>query len=460
MTPEERQQLTRIERKTNAALAGVVLTLLIVLALSYRVFASDLDVARADREQFPVASRGLIYYASTAAYPAELQAEAVAALRFTVAMSSRQTIAERCVPVAVSATCFRLSLAELQWDWREWHRVLASYPYAVSATVSPITKQPLPLIVDAGWLIVQLSDASVSDAHYRLLYADAKIDRNKFLEFWGVNRQARSSFGIITESTAANGPSVAGLRQIDNYPTNERGSAWGTRDSAVIDAKSDPLEHLEGDFKHDAEEWLVAHPKLSSATGARGFLLAAILSDSKGVRVDSADNAVVTDHLGFRQRADIRTYGSCVGCHASGLNPPSNNRVRDLLVSGVAIYAKKPINEKIEAFHLSDSGLQLRRDNEDYSAGVLMVTGLTGPECATSFRVSVDFYDRSVNLGQAARELGCEVLTLQHVLALASNRGYPLPARLAALAHAEAMPRSAWEGSNYRTAQFVLENFR
>lgn len=459
MTPEEREQLDRIERRTTIAIVlSVVAIVLSIGRIAWGVTADDFAAAEKDRQQFGQAA-GYVYYVSTASYPKELRDEATAALRFVVAMSSRQQVAEQCIPVQLTETLHRLDLQSLEWDWQEWHRVIGPYPYTAELPPSSITKQPRPLVIEAGWLIVQLSDASVSDAHYRLLYGNAKITRDQFLDFWSVNKKATSAFGIVVESKAANGPSVTGIRQIENYPTAERGSVWGTRDSAIIDAASDPLEHLEGDFKHDAEEWLVAHPKLSAATGQRGFLLAALLANADGSRVDSADPSVVTDHARFRGRADIRNYGSCVACHAGGLNPPSNNRVRDLIAAGVTIYAKKGIDAKIEAFHLSDTGTQLRRDNEDFQAGVLMVNGLTGEANATAFRMAVEFYDRPVNLGQAAVEVGCDLQTLRLALGYASNQQYRLPARLAALAHVEAMPRSAWE-ENFRTTQQIVEEFQ
>jgi hypothetical protein len=458
MTPNQ-EQLDRIERRTTIAVVIAVISLVLsVYRIAWGVTSDEIAAADSDRQRFP--APGYIYYASTSAYPEDLRDEATAALRLVVAVSSRQQIAELSIPVQLSPTLHRIDLQQLEWDWREWHRVLAGYPYAVGATVSPVTGKPLPLVVDAGWLIVQLSDTTVSDAHYRLLYGDAKINRDKFLAFWKVNRAARSAFGIVTKSTAPNGPSVAGIRQIENYPTAERGSAWGTRDSAVIDATSDPLEHLEGDFKHDAEEWLVASPKLSSATGQRGFLLAALLADGDGNRVDEAAPSVVTDHLRFRGQAAIRNFGSCIGCHAAGLNPPSNNRVRDLIVAGVTIYAKKGIDAKIEAFHLSDTGTQLKRDNEDVAIGVAIVTGLTCEEAGDAYRLAVDFYDRDVTLEQAAVETGCETETLKLAIAYASNqKTYTLGARLSALAHGEAMRRSSWEGVNFTTAQQAVEAF-
>lgn len=458
MTPAERRQLDRIERKTNYALVGVALAIL--LGVANVVFgAGDLAAAQADQAKLPREAVPFTYYVSTSGYPVDLQDDARVALFYAVAMSSRQQIAERCVPQRVTETLYRLDLIQLQWDVTEWFHVIKDYPYDTGRTANPVAAGSfLPLVVDAGWLVVRLADTTESDAHYRLLYGDAKITRDQFLAFWGVNRKARSSFGIITRSENPIGPSVAGIRQIDNYPTNERGSAWGTRDSAKIDDESDPLQHLDGKFKHDAEEWLVAHPKVS-VRGERGFLLAALLSNGVGERQEEAPPSIVTDKLGFRGQHAIRNWGSCVGCHAAGINPPSNNRVKDVIVSGIEIYAKKGVQEAIEQFHLSDSGVQITRDNEDFQAGVLMVTGIDGEKFASAFRAAVAHYDKPVDLAQASREVGEPVASLKVTLALANFQGYDLGARGASLVANDPVPRSAWEGGVYQRVAGAVEAY-
>lgn len=405
------------------------------------------EAALADRAQYPAAEWGYLYYLSTSHLDGELRSKTEAALAFTVASSSQQQIAEKATPVKVADGLYRLDLRDLQWDWRQWHRVVASYPYA----------HGLQLVYRGDWLVTQLGDTTGSDAYYRLLYGREKLTRGDFLKTWGVNNDVTYHFGVIVRSQAALGPSVAGIRLVENRPTNTRGSAWGTRDSAKIDERSDPLEHLDNRFRHDAEEHIVAMPKQSLTTGERGALMAFLLSDAKGVRQEEAPPKIVTDHLRFRNQAAIRNFGSCVGCHASGYLDPGVSELRTYITSGADVYATpKKLQEQIERFHLSDAGKQLRRDNEDFQAGVKMVNGLDGEANAEAFRGVFEFYDADLSLSTAAAELYTTPEEFRLALAWSNNLGYSLGARLSALPHGGTISRAAWEGGGYVKAQQAM----
>lgn len=403
----------------------------------------DLDAAYADRAQYPASEHGYLYYVSTSHLAGEQQAKCEATLAFVVASSTQQQIIEKATPQRVQAGLYRLDLRELKWDWRHWLTLVKRYPYNRSP-------DKLPLVIRADWLVLQLVDTTQSNAHYLLLYGRDDLDRNAFLKAWGVNNDAASHFGVITRSVAANGPAVSGIRLVENRPTATRGSAWGTRDSAKIDIKSDPLEHLDGNFLHDAEEWLVAMPKQSLTTGKRGSLLAAWLNDAKGKRQEEAPPSIVTDHLGFRGQKAIRNWGSCVGCHATGINDPGVSELRQYIAAGVDVYATpKKLAEQIELFHLSDAGKQIARDNEDFAAGVAMCNGLSGEANAEAFTGTIEGYDRDVTLEVAAAELYTTPAELRLALAWASQSGLRLGARLSGLAHDRPLSRSAWEDHWY-----------
>ena len=418
-----------------------MLTTLALLLLA--AAPTDLDAALADRARYPALEHGYLYYVSTSHLAGEQRAKCDATLAFVVASSSPQQIIEKATPSEVQAGLYRLDLRDLKWDWRQWHKVLAKYPY---------NRRPdqLPLVIRADWLVLQLVDTTQSNAYYTLLYGRDDLTRDDFLKAWGVNNDRSNHFGIITKSTAASGPAVSGIRLIENRPTTTRGSAWGTRDSATIDAKSDPLEHLDNAFAHQAEEWLVAMPKQSLTTGRRGSLLAAWLNDAKGKRQEEAPPSIVTDHLGFRGQRAIRNWGSCVGCHATGINDPGVSELRSYIAAGVDIYATpKKLQEQIELFHLSDAGKQIARDNEDFAAGVAMCNGLSGEANAEAFAGTIEGYDRDVTLEVAAAELYTTPAELRLALAWASQSGLRLGARLSGLAHDRPLSRAAWEDHWY-----------
>jgi hypothetical protein len=416
------------------------------------VTPADIDAALADRAQYPAAEHGYLYYVSTSHLAGEQAAKCQATLMFVVASTSQQQIIEKATPVPIAEGVYRLDLRELRWDWRHVQPLLLKYPYAYPGK--------LPLVVRADWLILQLVDTTKSNAYYQLLYGSDRFNRDDFLKAWGVNNDVQHHFGIITKSEAANGPSVAGLRLVENRPTSSRGSAWGTRDSAKITLASDPLQHLDGQFQHEAEEWLVAMPKVSLVTKERGSLLAAWLNDGKGKRQEEAPPAIVTDHHGFRGQQAIRNWGSCVSCHAAGINDPGVSELRQYIEAGVDVYATpKKLQEQIELFHLSDASKQIQRDNEDFAVGVRMCNGLSGAENAEAFTGTIEAYDRDVDLATASAELNTDQKTLALALANYNNAGYQLGMRLSGLPSGKAMSRATWEQVHY-TAFLALETWR
>lgn len=420
-------------------------------ALVLAVLPSEVDAARADRAQLG-GPAGNYVYASVSHLEGEQRVKVVASLAERVAATSRQQVIERCVPVQVSETLYRLDLAQLQWDWRQFFAVVESYPNFYGRD---------HYVYHADWLVVQIGDTTVSDAYYRLLMGTPNPNRDDFVKLHGTNNDATFHFGIITRSESAIGPAVSGLRLVENRPTNTRGSMWGTRDSAKIDDKSDPLEHPENDFKHDAEEWIGMLPKVSLTTGDRAALMTFFLSDAKGKRQEEAPPNIVTDHLGFRGQSAIRNVGSCIGCHATGYLPPGDSELRQLIGNGLDLYATpKERAEKIERFHLSDAGKQLARDNEDILLGIRLVNGLSGEENAEAFRAVFDYYDSDLDLERCALEVHAPAKDLAQAIAYSNAKGINLGARVPALVHGGQISRASWEQSGYLKAALALEYWR
>lgn len=395
--------------------------------------------AEADRLAYPASEWGYVYYLSTAHLEGELRGKTETALRFRVAGTSQQQIAEKCQPVEVAEGLWRLDLRELKWDWRQWHIVAKRHPYqAEPGTVA--------LVLRADWLLLQITDTTESDAYYRLLYGTEKLTRDEYLKAWQVSADVDYRFSVVTRSNQPDGPAVSGIRHIENRPTATRSSAWGTRDSAKITPASDPLEHPAGDFKHDAEEWLAPMPKISSKKKETGILLAAFLSDAKGNRQEEAPPKIVTDHKGFRGQAAIRNNGSCWGCHAAGIRDPQIDEFRFYIARGVEPYAApKAAAENIERYLLTPAAKEVKRNNEDYAAAVRMVTGQECDTVAEAFTGALAAYDAPVTLDAAARELYTTPAELTLALAAAQNVGHRFGARLSGLAHGLDMPRSTWE---------------
>lgn len=419
--------------------------LLLALAVPH-----ETELARLDRARFPAAEWGYYYYLSTAAAPEALRPAVARTAAFVVASASRAVVLERQLPARVGESdLYRIDLRGLEWDWRDWLRVLRRYPY------TPDDRPPL--VVRADWLVVELTDAFAADSYYRLLYGGRNIPqtREDFLKFWRVEEDAAFRFGLIE---GRSGVALAGVRWIENRPTANRGYAWGTRDSAEIDAAADPLERPDGSFRHQAEEWIVGVPKWSLA-GPRGTLQAYLLNDAAGKRQDRAPADIVADQTRFRGAPEIRTCGSCMQCHVSGIKGPSVNALRATIAAGVDLYADRRTQEQLEQFHLADIHREVERNREDYLTIVAFITGRPAEENAAALKQCIDAYDADVTLEQAARELATTPEELRLALAYASARGRKLGARLSALAHDQPLPRPAWEDA-YPAAHAAMKEWQ
>jgi hypothetical protein len=416
------------------------------------------SVVTADRSRYPHADWPYLRWLTVDHLAGEQAEDCAVALRLMVCSSSLQPIIERCVPAEIAPGVYRIDLRDLHWSIEDWRKVVASYPYSHAKTASGI---PDPAIVRGDWLLLQLADASKSDAYYRLMFGGDKIPktRDDWLKLLDVSTEpglddAYRNFGLVEGDS---GVAKNKVRWIESRPSG-RGYAWGTRDTLAVTTDKDPLEHIDGNYQHDGEEWIVGIEKVSLTTGQRGALQVYLLSDGKGTRVDKAPIDLVEDSSQFRGLREIRNPGSCVQCHDSGLNDFTVNEFRRAVASGVDPYvSKKQLQAALEAFHLADTSRDIKRANEDFAAAVTWSTGKPPIEAAACFKRAVLAYDAPLDLAAAARELGAEPEAWKLSLAHASSSGYRLGARLAGMAHGNTIPREAWEDRYLEARQYWRE---
>jgi hypothetical protein len=394
----------------------------------------DVQAALADRATLPAADWPHTYYVSYSSVLAGSdREELIAASRLMIASTSRQVVLERSAPVPVTETLARIDLRDLRWDSGAWLRLLKRYPYAQAHP---------PLVVRADWLTVQLADANESPAYYELLLGSAPKTRDEWLGALNVDKSADPllRFGLIEEDS---GVAKSKVRWLESFPTLN-GYAWGTRDSVEITPDNDPLEHPDGQFAHDGEEWIVGIPKVSLASRERGVLQVYLLSNGRGQRVDKAPVDLVEDGTRFRRRAEIRNPGSCIQCHGAGLNEPSENGLENFVLAGPQLFALgRDKLAEIEAFHLGR--IQLDQDNDGFGAIVVALTGLDGDKTAVAFRSAVERFDQPLELSDVARELGVAPESAKNAIAHQTGQGKPLAARVAGLAYGRTITREAFE---------------
>lgn len=410
-----------------------------------------MQVVEADRAQFPVTDWPHLRWLSTAHLTREQAADCRVALHLMVCSSSLQPIIERSIPVAVTPEVSRIDLRDLQWAREDWLDVVKDYPYAEISD---------PAIIRADWLVVKLSDAVESDAYYRLLFGGKNIPatRDEWLKLLdvstvpGLDGKFRN-YGLVEGES---GVAVNKIRWIESRPIG-RGYAWGTRDTLKVETANDPLEQIDGNYKHDGEEWIVGIEKVSLATGRRGAMQVYLLAAGDGKRVDRAPVDLVEDSTRFRGLREIRNPGSCIQCHDTGLNDFTTNEFRRTITLGVEPYVKdKQLGQQVEAFHLADLARDVDRANEDFATAIGWACGVSPTEAVAAFRRCVNAYDAPVDLAASARELYAPGRSWQLAIAAASSK-HRLGARLAGLAHEQTIPREAWEDRYLEARQYWRE---
>lgn len=370
-------------------------------------------------------------------------------VKFAVVSASRTELIDHHIPVRLKGTAvYRIHLDRLQWDRNQWLKVLEKYPYGGNN----------PLVLNGPWLVNELADPRDSDALYRLLYGEAapKTDED-FLKFWGVDpgQQTGQHFGWAESHSQV---SKQGNRFIERF--NARGlSLWRTKDMNAVNAESDPLEHLDGNIKHDGRELIAQFMKTSLARGARGAAQAYLLANAEGKVVQEAPVRLVEDYKRTLGQSAIINNASCISCHENGMQMPSENGLAAYLRAGVRLYAyDQGKQEEIESFHLTDVVRQLERDNENYAIFVKCCNGLTPAANAIAYRQSLKRYVNDLELSDAARELYIDAEELRLALGWAGANSIEIGSRLAGLAHGRTIPRDQFE-QDYPRALAMLNTW-
>jgi hypothetical protein len=425
-------------------------SLLLVAAICTLPF-EERHAAWADCVAQPVADQPYTRYLTLSAIPLGQRPLWSQAMKFAVPSASKELILDHQIPYRVEGTnLYRINLKRLGWSGKDWDKVIEKYPYS---------DQKYPLIVRADWLVYQLADTRDSDAYYRLLYGGASIPKTDadFLKFWGVDaaQQRGQQFGWVETKSQV---SKQDVRYVERF--NARGMAlWRTKDVFKVERQTDPLENLDGNFKHDGRELIAQVPKLSLETGKRGALQVYMLANGQGGTVNEAPVRLVEDYGRTLGQSAIVNNSSCVTCHIRGMNFPTENGLKALITAGVELktydYDKQ---EAIEAFHLSDSAKELKRNCEDYETAVEACNGLSGPQNAQCYKFCLSDYLADIDLERAAAEAYTTPEELKLALSYASEKYAVLGNRLSGLVHGRTVPRNQWE-QDYYSVQVYMQKW-
>ena len=392
--------------------------------------------AIADRQQFAEADHPFITYIVADDTTAHV-------LFWILASTSTTAEIELCRPSLVSPGLWRLDIRNLGWRHEDWKAVLedpdgsAVHPYGGYS-----------MVVRGDWLVTDILDTQLSAAahedgiasYYRLLYqGKPPATESEFLKFWEIDGNVERHRGQIEGLSQVNRRGRRWIERRDRHG----GYFWITRDSLALTTESDPLERPDGGFVHDGSEAIVGIEKLSSSTYERGAIQFYALFDGQGKLVNEAPVQLVEDGTRFRNVASIRTWGSCLKCHVEGIRPLEQNSLVDLAnkYNTLTLSTDPNLLANIRRFHFGSLATDVSRNQQDYAAGVKMVTnGWNVEQLIEAVETVVRGYDAPLDLEKAARELGTTpALLKKSILAYAQLREgkpvYPIPSGIAVLVY-------------------------
>lgn len=420
---------------------------MLLAAILATALHGDNAAAIADRQQFPPEVWPSLYYATTwQAESPEAQHNEAVALKLAFAQISPSPVIEHATPQQIGPTLFRIDCRRLAIHPNDMAAVTADNPYERSGMLTP-----------ASWLTLQVSDANRNPQKYYPLCTggyDAKGVLQpgivpKTRDEWLARLQVdRTRTGAQTQIEGESGVALSGRRWLESRTMlASRGKAWGTRDTRELTGAADPLESPIGNYKHDAEEWIVWRPKASEVSGVQGLLPVYGIFDGAGVLAKAAPPDIVVDHTNFRGSPQIIAPGSCIQCHLKGAQLPTRDAFKELLASGVRRIDQYDQARQITEAMVADKLKELHRIQEDHGAAVVGATGEESGEAAACFHSTIDKYLEPVDLEKAAHWHHVEPEKLANVLARAATRGAILPASVLTLAHGGTCERVAFEES-------------
>lgn len=363
----------------------------------------------------------------------------------------------------VSETLYWIDLRDYNWSDQAWEDVSGIDGYFVEPIVQNKNAGILRLlagnaILRADWFIYYASDVNLQvdrdekvKIYRRLLYSQTKEPKtlDEFEKIWGLDnielsrKRGNESAVLVTKSdeVARNNRLMFGYRTEMGwlYKTYDVKNQDGLRNYRESITKFGGLPPPSNAF--DAGE-VFATNQLQ--------LQVYDLYDNKGNLVDFGDPTVVRHTGDMLGDVRVRVAHSCYDCHAGG-PIPSENTLKEML-DGDDIKFYVPTKEeklRYDRVFLSDKFEESVEENKRLFAKALAKTnGLSPDENARAYNRIIQWYDKPLNLEQAAHECGVSLAKFKARML----EGKPLvgrgqiPATLALLLkNKENVPRDIWD---------------
>ena len=262
--------------------------------------------------------------------------------------------------------------------------------------LSVLTLSACPVVRADWWLsttAIQAGRKGVGYYDWLGLKKRADFEALVGLDIEASKKVKREVAGIVSRSGVSQLP-----RQIFRYQSIT-GGVWQTRD--VLDDNVDArnaLRQLDGDFKHQAEEWYSFLPN---------GLFAYYLSDQDGKQQETAPDKLGRDSTSTSNDGRIHVGLSCVRCHAEGIKPIAD-WARTVYQGDVQLTSPDYVKlKRLRQLYLSDLAGKVERDAGEFAETVAKVNGLKLADNAKTFaRVVAAYQESDHGPAEVARQLG------------------------------------------------------
>jgi len=330
----------------------------------------------------------------------------------------------------VTETLYYLDLRDYGWVNRTWDIVSLAdiyfqQPWINDEDVAEVAKLlqdsafanqgnfvSANIILRGDWFIYHTSDTTVQDdlgkqpLYYVLPYSTVGEPKNldDFRKAWQVDadiiEDKKLEKGSIVEkgrsSVARNNRQIATAKTIYGY-------YYETSDVKNGIGEFNYLDNLQpfglGHNSRDASEQITVN-----ALGLQVYFL----TDADDNRVEFADPTVARD-LSAGHDVRVKTARSCIVCHPTGLNNVDNYFSR-VLDSGISLKTSdRDLLDEIQNYFFDDFNSQIAADKTIYALAIDKLTGWKASEFSRSYNEFMLWYEKPLNLKQAAWEAGVPV---------------------------------------------------
>jgi WD40 repeat protein/mono/diheme cytochrome c family protein len=370
---------------------------------SFRSDADLLHLIQADLQKInPRHRRFARYFTLTHLYNAgrpeiDLQScrHAVAKLINSLSWHPRIT---RPQPIDPEATVLRIDLRHYKWSAKDWDRLLAVYPYRVSAksgaarAIAEATGCELAHL-RADWFVATASRPPLYHDLLQLPTFDRTLERLLQVDvLTGIQEETAARAGFNDSGVSKNN------RLIERHEA-AYGAYWRSYDFSDNAGRQNLFDHPLGpapgqnSFEHAGGEILFNLPN-----GLQGYLLV----DKAGRRVEQAPIEIVSDPK--RPDRRVETGLSCMSCHVRGLIP-KNDQVRAHVLKNAKAFLKEDV-EAVKALYRPEAEFRKLLDGDvERFVKALAKAGVPseGAEPITTVTLR---YEATLDLAAASSEAG------------------------------------------------------